>query len=225
MHPANAKKSPPGNLVDREEKQNLRPTIDLDDDMLYLCRAFRVNSNSQALLTYFDACTPEDFCLMTKADLEDMILHAARSGRPFPPLQQRKVALLASWLRRIVQESSRAGPFTEEQGVELESFRRMTIVQLKKREMDELTDETDDDGDESAEQERQQKAAWRAKFLRQDSFGDSKYSLLPPNWKTQFQTDLPALKKELRDVGEKSNWSAWSNFFINLRWALCGYDS
>jgi len=216
--------NPAGTLVDREEKQNLRKTIDLDDDMLFLCRAFRINNNSQALLTYFDACTPEDFCLMTKADLEDMILHATRSGRPFPPLQQRKVSLLNKWMRNIVEESVRYGSLSQEQGDKLASFRRMTIIELKRREMDAPTDDSDGE-DDPGNTNKQQKEEGRAKFLsRQDSFGDPKYSLLPPNWKMQFQADLPALKKELRDIGEKTHWSSWSNTFINLRWACCGLD-
>jgi len=94
--------------VGKYDHYNLVATLALDEDMEFLCRSMRINENTQALLTYFDARTIEDFSMMTENDFEAMLEHSARTHRPFPPLQQRKVAIALKWFKGLIQKTNPA---------------------------------------------------------------------------------------------------------------------
>jgi len=221
---------PVGPIVTREDQQNLLPIIDLDDDMEFLCEAMRINDNTRALLTYFDARTVEDFALMAPHEFEAMMEYSARCKRPFPPLQQRKVNVLLQWLREMIRKNVQAGHFRENQGVDISEFRRFTIYAKEDRrdrippsiheeENEEKLDEYMGDLSKSffPPTERRVSCVFET--------DDEKYSLLPPAWRREFEVDLPKLKKDLRDSGESSSWSVWTSVVLSIRWAICGYDS
>jgi len=44
---------------------------------------------------------------------------------------------------------------------------------------------------------------------------------IPKDWEDIFYRDLPRLKKELKQMGGKSDVSNWANDFLSLRWLFC----
>lgn len=81
-------------------------------DMRLICDVFRVSEQSRFALRSFDASTLDDFSLMTDEDYADMIVTQARIGKPIPPLQQRKLRILLSWVQSLasseIEKSSKA---------------------------------------------------------------------------------------------------------------------
>ncbi|KAL7524092.1 hypothetical protein ACHAXR_000432 [Thalassiosira sp. AJA248-18] len=70
-------------------------------DMRLICDVFRISEQSRYALRSFDAATLEDFSLMTDEDYADMVVTQARIGQPLPPLQQRKLRVLLSWVQSM----------------------------------------------------------------------------------------------------------------------------
>jgi len=175
--------------VCKADQFNLVATIAMDDDMEFLCQTMRINENTRALLTFFDARTIEDFSMMTELDLEAMVEHSARTHRPFPPLQQRKVAIVFKWLKALIQKTSQTAVADE----------------VKKGKHDEVKAQTEPD-----------------KLV--DVGKDKQFSLLPPDWRQQFLSDLPMLKADLHAMGENSTWSVWTTVLVSVRWLMCGYE-
>ena len=214
----------------KADQYNLLPLIDLDDDMEFLCQTMRINDNTRVLLTYFDAGTVEDFALMTPFDFRAMMEHSARFGRPFPPLQQRKVAVLSKWLREMMQQTCRRhnrGPFVEKEGVDVSEFRRFTISAKNRRESEcrQAKKGDDHDGSDSTSDTTDDIEMMTSSQRFQANKDDEIYSLLPPNWKEEFQTDLPRLKANLCKEGEeRSRWSACTEAVLSLRWIISGHN-
>ena len=44
---------------------------------------------------------------------------------------------------------------------------------------------------------------------------------IPSDWEDRFYRDLPRLKKELKQLGDKSNVSNWTDGVLSLRWLFC----
>jgi len=165
---------------------------------------------------------------MAPHEFEAMMEHSARCKRPFPPLQQRKVNVLLQWLREMIRRNVQAGPFRENQGVDISEFRRFTIYAKDMR--DWIPPSIDKDNEEKLDESMGDlsKAFFPPTEKRVSCVFETdheKYSLLPPAWRREFQVDLPKLKKDLRDSGEHSSWSAWTSVVLSIRWAICGYDS
>jgi len=78
----------------------------LHRDMRLICDLFRISEHSRYALRSFDAATLEDFSLMTDEDCADLILTQARIGRPIPPLQQRKLRVILTWVRSLTKEEN-----------------------------------------------------------------------------------------------------------------------
>ena len=75
----------------------------LHRDLRLICDNFRISEQSRYRLREWDAASLEDFCLMTDEDYADFILSSARTtGKPIPPLQQRKLRVLLVWARTLV---------------------------------------------------------------------------------------------------------------------------
>lgn len=75
--------------------------IHLEDDMAYIARQFKLDKNAQLMLAYYDARSLEDFCLMSIADVNDMIQRAKEMERALPPLQIRKIRVLREWVQEL----------------------------------------------------------------------------------------------------------------------------
>jgi len=112
----------------------------LHRDMRLICDVFRISEHSRYALRSFDAATLEDFSLMTDEDCADLILTQARIGRPIPPLQQRKLRVLLTWVRSLTkvenldkaEEEVLSSPNTAE-GVELSEDSKAAKYQVKPR--------------------------------------------------------------------------------------------
>ena len=92
---------------DGKENEPLQPPK-FHRDMKLICDAFRVSELSRYALESFDASTLEDFCLMTDEDFADLIVTQARLGKPIPPLQQRKLRILLSWVQSLMAMTTTA---------------------------------------------------------------------------------------------------------------------
>ena len=73
----------------------------LHRDMRLICDCFRISDQSRYALRSFDASTLEDFSLMTDDDFADLVVTHARIGKPIPPLQQRKIRVLLTWVQKL----------------------------------------------------------------------------------------------------------------------------
>ena len=112
----------------------------LHRDMRLICDVFRITEHSRYALRSFDAATLEDFSLMTDEDCADLILTQARVGRPIPPLQQRKLRVLLTWVRSLTkvenldkaEEEVLSSPNTSE-GVELSEDSKAAKYQVRPR--------------------------------------------------------------------------------------------
>jgi len=154
---------------------------------------------TRAALTAYDARTLEDFAMMTVDDFEEMTITAARLSRPLPPLQQRKVAVLLDWVHEIVEdETPTCEKKAKERGI-FSAFFDGTLYHSNLSTIKKLS--------EAMSPERK----------------TADYSIIPPDWESRFEKDIPVLKKKLKLMGEESTHSLWANFFLDLRWILCGY--
>eukprot|EP00934_Nitzschia_sp_Nitz4_P005411 Nitzschia sp. Nitz4//scaffold348_size17284//3656//4534//NITZ4_008841-RA/size17284-processed-gene-0.9-mRNA-1//-1//CDS//3329548685//5401//frame0 len=75
--------------------------ISLGYDMALVADALKLDMNSQVMLAYFDARSLEDFCLMTEADLHQLVATARDMRRALPPLQIRKIEVLRDWAKGL----------------------------------------------------------------------------------------------------------------------------
>lgn len=166
--------------------------------------ALRLNERTRTALVEYDATTLEDLAYMTNADYENMLATAARQNRPICPLQQRKVAVLMWWLRDLVKDSH---PFKE---------------QPKKVEKPKIWDRLFHSPAEWSSMIHPHKEVDDEKSVKSTS-SMTRGTVIPPDWEARFVNDLPMLKKKLKNVGETSSYSLYSDFFINARWVLCGY--
>lgn len=182
------------------EPQPVPVEVHLQPDMLKVCDALRINNRTKTALEEYDATTLEDLAYMTNYDFEQMLATAARCNRPLCPLQQRKIAVLAWWVRDLVKG---AAPFREEsKKQEKPNFieRMMHTPSQWANRINLYNKEVDD-----------------AKSVETNT-------IIPPDWEVRFGQDLPVLKKKLKEVGETSSFSLYSDFFINVRWIFCGFQ-
>jgi hypothetical protein len=168
--------------------------------MAKICDQLRLNARTKMALEEYDATTLEDLAYMTNEDYESMLATAARQGRPLCPLQQRKVAVLLWWVRNLVKDSSTI-------------FQEEINATTKKPNMWERILHTP--------------LEWHCKVHSTENstkvVNNTTWTGIPRNWEEQFQKDFPMLKKKLKEVGEISSFSLYSDYFINIRWILCGY--
>ncbi|KAL7555672.1 hypothetical protein ACA910_016341 [Epithemia clementina (nom. ined.)] len=64
--------------------------------------------------------------------------------------------------------------------------------------------------------------------IEEDPLFLSQHVLIPPDWEERLYRDLPGLKRQLLEEGERSKTFSWSNAsdsFMTLRWVFCGYGS
>lgn len=173
--------------------------VKLQPDMVKVCNAFRINHRTKTALEEYDATTLEDLAYMTDQDYEGMLATSARMNRPLCPLQQRKIVVLVWWVRDLVKDTA---VFREKQK---QNMRKSTVF-------DRIVHSP---------------AEWTNKVHPHKEVDDAKSAetstVIPPNWEARFEEDLPMLKKKLKEVGETTSFSLYSDFFLNIRWILCGY--
>jgi hypothetical protein len=185
-----------------EEPPPVPVGVQMQPCMKKICDELRLNERTRTALVEYDATTLEDLAYMTDGDYENMLATAARQNRPLCPLQQRKIAVVIWWIRDLVKDSA--------------PFKEPTVIQKDPGFWQRLAHSP---------------AEWNQKVHSVVSFGaDDKStksvdtgSVIPPNWESRFEEDLPMLKKKLKEVGETSSFSLYSDFFINARWIFCGY--
>ena len=110
---------PPADNSSSPKSEKIEPPR-LHRDMRLICDVFRISDQTRYALRSFDACNLEDFSLMTTEDYADMIVTQARIGKPLPPLQQRKVRVLLSWVQSLSSSESTNKSNTSMQQVDLE---------------------------------------------------------------------------------------------------------
>ena len=167
----------------------------LHRDMRLICDIFRISEQSRYALRSFDAATLEDFCLMTDEDFADLILTQARIGRPIPPLQQRKLRVILTWIQSLAKAEN-----------------------LDKAEEEVLSSPTTAEGVELSESQDIKAAKYQVKPRKGSG------TFIPATWEDTFYKDLPGLRKELKHLGEQRTTSNWANGFLSLRWMFCGYN-
>jgi len=186
------------------EKPVEAPTVSVDVKlnpcMAKVCDELRINQRTKTALEEYDATTLEDLAYMTNQDFESMVATATRQNRPICPLQQRKIAVLIWWVRNLVKDSTPFKEQPEEKKEDPNLWERMVHTPSE----------------------------WSIKVNSQNEVDELKDVdtgiVIPRDWERQFEKDLPMLKKKLKEVGQKSSFSLYSDFFINLRWVLCGYQ-
>lgn len=189
------KSSSPSVAAGSPSRKEINPPR-LHRDMRIICDVFRISEQSNFALRSFDAATLEDFSLMTDEDFADMVLTQARVGTPLPPLQQRKLRVLLTWVRSLEptqeSENTEAIPSSpnKSEGFELRESKRGNGDILKAS---------------------YKTTAWK---------GGGKF--IPTDWETKFYSDLPHLKEVLRRIGGKRTSSNWVIDFLSLRWIVCG---
>ena len=201
-------------IVENQNKKNqaaaakttnvVPPPVPVDVTMLpcmkLVCDQLRLNNRSQTALEEYDATTLEDLAFMTNEDYENMLATAARHNRPLCPLQQRKIAVLLWWVRNLVKDSH---PFKK--------------VPEEERQKPSFWDRLVHNPDE-----------WMRHKIHPEKNLEVKEvdtgTVIPPNWESRFYEDLPMLKKKIREMGEKSSFSLYSDWFLNIRWVMCGYE-
>ena len=167
-------------------------------DMRLICDVFRISDPSRYALRTFDAASLEDFVLMTDEDFADMIVTQARNGHPLPPLQQRKLRVLLSWVQSLATTDNldwAASTPNKTEGFELKES---------------PTDENGEDGI---------KASYKASPRKEGG------TFIPKDWEKRFYADLPRLKKELHQMGKETSGhspSNWVSGFLSLKWMFCG---
>ena len=192
---------PPDNNYSSPTAENIEPPR-LHRDMRLICDVFRISDQTRHALRSFDASNLEDFGLMTTEDYADMIVTQARIGKPLPPLQQRKVRVLLSWVQSLSSS-------TAENNIDKTIT---TSVQLQQS----TTTPSEPTTDLEVQESKSDNDTTNNTTPRKRGGGRS-----PNNWENQFYTDLPRLKQELRDMG-KNNQSNWASEFLSLRWIFCG---
>mmetsp|Transcript_22307 Transcript_22307/g.38285 ORF Transcript_22307/g.38285 Transcript_22307/m.38285 type:complete len:202 (-) Transcript_22307:569-1174(-) len=161
-------------------------------DMRLICDVFRISEQSRYALRNFDAATLDDFSLMTDEDYADLIVTQARIGAPLPPLQQRKLRVLLSWAQSL--------PKIDKVETDVSSPNKAEGFELKesKRECNGNI----------------LKASYKASPRKEGG------AFIPSDWENRFYTDLPRLRKELRQMGGTT--SNWASEFLSFRWIFCG---
>jgi len=180
------------------EAKDIEPTR-LHRDMRLICDVFRISEQSRYALRSFDAATLEDFSLMSDEDFADLILYQARVGTPVPPLQQRKLSVLRSWVRSIATVENLEVP--------------ETMSSMSNKSEDINLNESNEGNDETTP-----KASF--KFSARKRGG----TFIPADWEGKFYADLPRLRKELQQLGGNGERSHWALEILSLRWILCGFE-
>ena len=184
-----------------EKDNNIEPPR-LHRDMRLICDCFRISDQSRYALRSFDASTLEDFSLMTDDDFADMVVTHARIGKPIPPLQQRKIRVLLTWVQKLANVEN------------LEVGEEEALVSRNNAEGFELKDSKSDN-----EVDGILKARYKASLRKGGG------TFIPATWEETFYNDLPMLRKQLKRLGDNhSSTSNWANGFLSLRWMFCGYD-
>lgn len=173
--------------------------VEMQPCMQKVCEKLRLNERSRTALIEYDATTLEDLAYMTNRDYENMLATAARQNRPLCPLQQRKIVVLIWWVRNLVKESR---PFKETQKKPKKPDFWTRLVHSPAELNNMIHPHKPDDDAKSVDT----------------------VSIIPPNWEAQFDEDMPMLKVKLKQVGETSSFSIYSDLFINARWVLCGFE-
>lgn len=174
-------------------EKDFEPTR-LHRDMRLICDVFRISEQSRYALRSFDAAALEDFCLMSDEDYIDLIVTQARIGNPIPPLQQRKLRVLLSWVQSLVTTEN------------LEAI---------------LSSPNKAEGFELKESKKENNGTLKASYKASPRKGGGTF--IPEDWESRFYLDLPRLRKELHRLGVEKSRSNWALEFLSLRWIVCGY--
>lgn len=190
------KKSKKEGRVTRAVEDEIEPPR-LHRDMRLICDVFRISEQTRYALRRFDAATLEDFSLMSDEDFADLVVTQARVGHPLPPLQQRKLRVLLWWVQSIAKEN-------------VDNI----AVSPTKAEGFELRESKTENGD-----------VLKASYKTTPRSEKESVTHIPAYWESRLYSDLPRLKKELRQAGkEQYRMSNWASSVLSLRWLFCGSD-
>lgn len=188
-------------------------TSTLDSDMLFVANALRLTEKSRVALAEYDAATLEDFSLMTDIELKSLFLTEARHGKPFPPLQQRKIKVLLHWVHQQLDEQIKKEKEHQKLGQQ---------EQQKQK-------QNDDDDDAAADATHSTLASSIEEDHDDDNNNSKKFDkelLISANWKEKFKQDLPMLIQKLVDERTKASNSYGSSIvsegLLDFRWLFCG---
>mmetsp|Transcript_17828 Transcript_17828/g.31907 ORF Transcript_17828/g.31907 Transcript_17828/m.31907 type:complete len:140 (-) Transcript_17828:35-454(-) len=139
---------------------------------------------------------------MTEEDFADLVVSQVRIGRPLPPLQQRKLYVLLSWVRSLPATiDTNKNNNNNNNGDNVRHVPKAEGFELKecKSESDVL------------------KATYK---ISPRNRGMGSTTFIPSDWESRFYADLLRLRRELREMeGTRSNWATE---FLSLRWIICG---
>lgn len=171
----------------------------LHRDMRLICDVFRISEPSRYALRSFDAATLEDFSLMLDEDFADLILYQARIGTPVPPLQQRKLSVLRSWVRSIATAEN----------VEVSETVSSSSNKAEGFDLNESNEGNDD---------TTPKVGFKSSARKRGG------TFIPADWEEKFYADLPRLRKELQQLGGNGTRSHWAHDILSLRWIFSHGD-
>jgi len=202
----------------------------LDSDMVYLADAFRLSEGTRRALWEFDACTVEDFALMTNRDLETMLVTEARLGHPLPPLQQRKIGVLLEWLHQQVDRHVEDQRHQKQQVQGASRDVPVNVASMPGKSV--CTAQSDEKKEENCSVHTPSDAAIQDGEGDNDGTGcktaeaadQNRHVIVPPDWRLRFRHDLPSLKHRLREEGTSRASAVSGNSLVDLRWLVCGYS-
>ena len=76
----------------------------LGKDMTYIADGMNLDRNTRYLLAAFDARSLDDFYLMSDNDFTALVQRAKSTKNELPPLQIRKIQMLRSWIKEVVDD-------------------------------------------------------------------------------------------------------------------------
>ena len=202
----------------QQQQQQPHSPFLLQPDMAYVCDSLRINERTRIALVEYDATTLEDLAYMTNDDLEGMLASAVRHDRPLCPLQQRKLVVLLWWVRKIIIILPENGSYSDTTAVALlesESKKEWEMTTLESTN-DNAPMELKTSGNKEVE-----KMIVTGPLSKKETYACNT-SAIPSNWKRGFDQDLPKIKRKLKELGETSSFSLYSDALLNTRWLLCG---
>jgi len=207
--------------------------------MTYVSDALRISERTRRAMREYDVGTTlEDVAFSTFLDLESMILREASRGTPVPPLQQRKLSVLLWWVHSICKNSGGSSTDPDDPNHPTAGAAVPTLTERMCDPIGTFCDHERTHHSSKQHKQKQQKQFTTTTAARDAASPSSTCSIIPSDWKEQFQRDLPALKRKLRDDGCYRDDEFADRFsptakggggmgrridsFMALQWLLCG---